>query len=283
MSPSLSPFTFVRAVCAMLLLTVTAFGAPKGVIIYKEQAWLTDEFAEAVEYDELEEFASIIHITTQQNEKIALLTGKLVKSIRYLTPDELREIIEPQDVAKVSTSINDLTAAARQYPKAAKILAPRIRLLQDIVTRFQKGEAVFDGVWRPSKEAALKLKKDREAALAAADAEDQRLMEASRIAKEKKLAEEKQKKLDQVRMVEKELVRKRLEAKAAAEQARLQQEAEAAEAAKKVEEQRIAEEKAATEKRQIEYAAKKMHDANRFTEAFDQPVSLETAKVVPAH
>lgn len=270
------PFRFAlfRALLALMLLSATGLGAGKGLIIYKDQTYLADEFAQAVEYDQLEEYANIFHLTTAQNEDLPILTWKIVKNIRYLDRASLTELIEPRDLVRVSSAISELSTAARQYPKASRLLEPHIRQLQEIVDRFHKGEVIMGGAWLPSKEAAMKLKKEREAAIAAADTEDMRQAEAIRAAKEKRAADERAKRLEQKALLEKESLRKQEEAKAAEEQRRLLEESQAAEARRKEEQQRIAAEKQALEERHIEYASRKMRDADRFIEEFDRPVSV---------
>ena len=273
----------VRALLAFMLLSAASFGASKGVIIYKDQSWLADEFAEAVEYDQLEEFATIFNLTTAQNETVSILTGKIVKNLRYLDRESLTELIEPRDLTRVSTAISELSTAARQYPRSSKLLEPQIRQLQEMADRFHKGEVIMDGKWLPSKEVAIKLKKERAAAIAAADAEDIRQAEALRIAKEKRVADERSRIVERKAFLEKESVRKQEEANAAEEQRKLLEEAQAAEALRIEEQQRIAKEKQASEERHIDYAFKKMRDADRFTEEFDRPVSIESAKGIPPH
>jgi hypothetical protein len=273
-------FAFVRVLFAWMLLSATGFGAGKGVIIYKDQTWVTDEFADAVEYDQLEEYTNIFNLTTAQNEKISILTGKIVKNIRYLDLASLTQLMEPRDLARVSSANSELSSVARQYPKSSKLLEPRIRQLQAIVDRFQKGEVIIYGTWLPSKEAALKLKKEREAAAAAADAEDMRQQEALRVAKEKRVADERSKRLEQKEILEKESLRQQAEGRAAEEQRKLLEESRVAEARRKEEQQRIAEEKLALEKRHIEYASNKMREADRFIEEFDRPVSIGSAKTI---
>jgi hypothetical protein len=269
-------FALVRVLFALVLLGATAFGDGKGVIIYKDQPWLADEFALAVEYEQLEEYPNIFNLTTAANETLSIQTGKIVKSIRYLDRDSIGELIEPRDLARVSSAISDLSAAARQYPKSSKLLEPHIRQLQEIADRFHKGEVISGGAWLPSKEAALKLKKERQAAIAAADAEDQRKTEATRLAKEKFAAELRSKILEQQEYLEKETLRKQEEARAAEEQRKLLEESQATEARRKEEQQRATAEKQALDEAHIEYASKKMQQADRFTEDFDLPLSAIT-------
>jgi hypothetical protein len=268
------PFRFplVRLLFALLFFSATGFGAGKGVIIYKDQTYLADGFAEAVEYDQLEEYPNVFNLTTAQKETISILTGKIVKNIRYLDREALSEVIEPRDLARVTSAISEESTAARRYPKASKLLDPHIRQLQEIVDRFQKGEAILDGAWLPSKEAAFKIKKEREAAIAAADADDIRQAEALRLAREKRAADERAKRLEQKVLFEKESFRKQAAAKAAEEQRKLLEESQAAEARQKEEEQRMAAEKQAVEERQIGYASRKMREVDRFTEEFDRPI-----------
>jgi len=270
------PFRFplMRALLALVLLTSSGFGASKGVIIYKDQAYLDDGFAEAVEYDELEEYANIFHLTTAQNEKRSILTTNIVKHIRYLDRQDLAEVIEPKDIARVTSAIGDLSAAARRYPKAARFLEPHIRELQEIADRFHKGEVLLGGAWLPSKEAAIKIKKEREAAIAAADAEELRQQEERRLAREKFAAEVRARVLEQKERQEKAALRKQEEAKAAEEKRKLLEESQAEEARRKEEQQRIAADKQALDARRIEYASRKMRDADRFTEEFDLPLSI---------
>jgi len=276
------PFRFplVRALLALMLLSATGWGASKGVVIYKDQPFLADEFAQAVEYEKLEEFPNIFHLTTAQNEELPILTGKILKNIRYPDRETLAEIIEPRELVPVSSAVAELSAAARQYPKASKILEPHIRQLQEIVDRIHKGEAILGGVWLPSKEAAIKLKKEREAAMAAADAEDLRQVEAQRLAREKLAAEERAKRMEQRAQLEKESLRKQEDAKAAEAKRKLMEESQAAEAQRKDEEQRLAAEKQALDGRHIEYASRKMREADRFTEEFDRPVSTAAISMV---
>jgi hypothetical protein len=270
------PFRFplLRALLALVLLSSSGFGAGKGVIIYKDQAYLADGFAEAVEYDELEEFTNIFHLTTAQGEKRSILTDNIVKHIRYLDRQDLAEVIEPKDLARVTSAISDLAAAARRYPKSARFVDPHIRQLQEIVDRFHKGEVLLGGTWLPSKEAALKIKKEREAAIAAADAEELRQQEERRLAREKFAAEVRARVLEQKERQEKDLLRKQEEAKVAEEKRKALEESQAEEARRKEEEQRVAAEKQALEERRIEYASKKMREADRFTEELERPVSM---------
>jgi hypothetical protein len=257
-----------------VLLSSTGFGASKGVIIYKEQAYLADGFAEAVEYDELEEFTNIFHLTTAQSEKRSILTANIVKHIRYLDRQDLGEVIEPKDITRVTSAISDMALAARQYPKSARFLDPHIRQLQEVVDRFHKGEVLLDGAWLPSKETAIKIKKEREAAMAAADAEELRQQEARRLAREKFAADVRAQVLEQKERLEKEAFRKQEEAKAAEEKRKLWEATQAEDARRAEEQQKIAAEKQALEDRRIEYASRKMREADRFTEEFDRPVSM---------
>jgi hypothetical protein len=271
---------FVRMLIAWTLLGATAFCAGKGLVIYKDQPWVADEFADVVEYDQLEEYPNIFHLTTTQNQKISILTGNILKNVPYLELASLGQLMEPRDLARVSSAIRDMVSAAHQYPRSAKLLDPRIRQLQAAVDRFQKGEVMIYGTWQPSKEAALKLQKEREAAAAAADAEDLRQQEALRAAREKSAADARLKTLEQKEFLQKEALRKLADAKAAEEERRLVEESQAAEARRKEEQERIAEENRALDKRRIEYASIKMRDADRFTEEFDRPFSLAPARTL---
>jgi hypothetical protein len=269
-------FALVRVFFAVVLLGGTAFGDGKGVIIYKDQPWLDDGFASAVEYQQLEEYPNIFNLTKASNETLSILPEKVVKNLRYLDRSSLTEIIEPRDLVRVSSSITELSAASHQYPRSSKLLEPRIRQLQEIVDRFHKGEVIYDGAWQPSKEAALKLRNERQAAIAAAELEDQRQTEAVRVAKEKFAAEMRARLLEQQERMEKETVHKQEEARAAEEQRKLLEESQAAEARRKEEQERIAAGKQALDEQRIEYASKKMREADRFTEDFDLPVSAIT-------
>jgi hypothetical protein len=280
MRPRFVPFALVRIFLAWLLLGGTGWSAGKGAIIYKDQAWLADEFADAIEYDQLEGFTNVYNLTTPENKNVSILAGKIVKNIHYLDRDDLTELMEPRDLARVSSAMSELSAAARQYPKSSKLLEPRIRKLQEIVDRFHKGEVIMGGAWFPSKEAAIKLKTEREAAIAAAEAEDVRQAEALRVAKEKRATDERARLLAQRQFLEKEALRKEEEAKAAEERRRLLEESQAVDARRKEEEQRMAKEKQAVDERHIEYASRKMREADRFTEEFNRPVSIESTNTV---
>lgn len=272
-------FPWFCALLALMLLSATGLGASKGIIIYKDQTYLADEFAQALEYDQLDKYTNIFHLTTAQNEEIPILTWKIVKNISYLDRASLTELMEPRDLARVTSSMSELSVATRQYPKTSKLLEPHIRQLQEIVDRFHKGEVIMDGVWLPSKEAAIKLKKERESAIAAAEAEDLRQAEALRVAKEKRVADERAKKLEQQLLLEKELLRQQEEARTAEEQRKRLEESQAAEARRKEEQERMAAEKQALEERRIEYASRKTREADRFTEEFERPLSTEAVAV----
>ena len=117
-----------------------------GLAAIKEQAFHEDSSASIFVFNEMIDSGAPFIKFKVTPKDLTFDRGKVASSVEI--PSSVPEnIVGPEDISPLKSSLADLTAFSRRFPKSEGQLAIHIATLSENISRFDKGEVRYRGKW----------------------------------------------------------------------------------------------------------------------------------------
>jgi hypothetical protein len=125
-----------------------------GIALIKPQAWSKPSDATVTEFvafiDRTADGGSgagYFELRTKQGFKKQVGLAKVVKLIVYPDPDQMKEIVQPEDRKALQISIDEIMGVIATYPATKTYLEPPLKKMTAETAQFDAGKVKTDGQW----------------------------------------------------------------------------------------------------------------------------------------
>ena len=125
-----------------------------GVALVKPQPWAKDSEATVLEFQAFTDRtasgaagAGYYEFTGKTGTKRQVQASKVVKLVVYADPDQIKEMITPEERQKVLSAITEINDTVTKYPATRTYLDPSVKSLEAEVAKFDAGQIKTKGAW----------------------------------------------------------------------------------------------------------------------------------------